>query len=113
VNRSASIYRGHSRVNRHRKAFLLLIVLLLAACAAQTSGTSRGIVLGVDGSLEEVTSFTVLVDGEEVTFAPVEGGDYDFPLSHLREHQRTGEPILVTWELDEEGNRKALALADG
>jgi hypothetical protein len=108
VNRSVSIRGAYSRVNRHR---ILLLVLLVVACA-QTSGTSRGIVLGVEGSLEEVTSFTVLIEGEEITFVPVEEGDYDFPLSHLREHQRTGEPILVTWELDD-GSRKALALADG
>lgn len=90
---------------------ILLLLVLLVACA-QTSGTSRGIVLGVEGSLEEVTSFTVLIEGEELTFVPVEEGDYDFPLSHLRAHLRTGEPILVTWELDD-GSRKALALADG
>lgn len=108
MNRSVSIRGAYSRVNRHR---ILLLVLLVVACA-QTSGTSRGIVLGVEGSLEEVTSFIVLIEGEEITFVPVEEGDYDFPLSHLREHQRTGEPILVTWELDD-GSRKALALADG
>lgn len=95
---------------RQRTLFLLLAVLVVAC--AQTSGTSRGIVLEVEGSLEEVNSFTVLVEGEELTFVPVQAGDYDFPLSHLREHQRTGEPILVTWEL-EDRTRKALALADG
>jgi hypothetical protein len=92
----------------HRK---LLVVFLLAACA-QTSGTARGIVIEVEGDLDEVTSFTVLVEGGEMTFLPVEGGAYDFPLSHLREHLRTGEPVLVTWELDG-GRRVALALADG
>lgn len=95
-------------ISAHRT---LLIALLLVACA-QTSGTARGIVLGVEGSLEEVSSFTVLVEGQELTFVPVEDGDYDFPLSHLREHLRTGEPILVTWQL-ENGTREALALADG
>lgn len=89
----------------------LLLVILLVGCA-QTAGTSRGIVIAVEGSLQEVTSFTMLVDGDEVAFVPVEDGDYDFPLSHLREHQRTGEPILITWEL-EGGTREALAVSDG
>lgn len=66
----------------------------------------------MEGALEEITSFTVLIEGEELTFVPVDEGDYEFPLSHLREHQRTGEPILVTWELDD-GARRAVALADG
>ena len=108
MNRSVRIFRRYGVKNPHR---ILLLVLLVVACA-QTSGTSRGIVLVVEGSLEEVTSFTVLIEGEELTFVPVEEGDYDFPLSHLRAHLRTGEPILVTWELDD-GSRKALALADG
>ena len=81
------------------------------ACA-QTSGTVRGIVVGVEGSLDEVTSFTMLVEGEEMAFFTTEDGDYDFPVSHLREHQRTGEPVLVTWEM-EAGTRKAVAVADG
>lgn len=107
MNRSVNQKARSSAFSVHR----IILVLLVVACA-QTSGTSRGIVLGVEGSLEEVTSFTVLIEGEEITFVPVEEGDYDFPLSHLREHQRTGEPIRVTWELDD-GSRKALALADG
>jgi hypothetical protein len=98
-------------ISAHRKALLLLIALILVACA-QTSGTTRGIVIEVEGSLDEVTSFTVFVGGEEMTFVPVESGNYDFPLSHLREHQRTGEPVLVTWELERDV-RKAVALADG
>lgn len=69
-------------------------------------------VLQVEGSLDEVTSFTVLAGEEEVTFVPVEDGDYDFPLSHLREHQRTGEPVVVEWAV-EDGVRQAVALADG
>ena len=108
MNRSVSRKARFAALSIHR---ILLLALLVVACA-QTSGTSRGIVLWVEGSLEEVTSFSVLIEGEELTFVPVEEGDYDFPLSHLQVHLRTGEPILVTWELDD-GSRKALALADG
>jgi len=83
----------------------------LIACN-QTSGTARGVVTAVDGSLEDVTAFVVLVEGSELEFTPSPDGDYDFPLSHLREHQRTGEPVLVGWEIV--GSvRYALSLADG
>lgn len=102
------IFRRYGVKNPHR---ILLLVLFLVACA-QTSGTVRGIVVGVEGSLDEVTSFTMLVEGEEMGFVTTEDGDYEFPVSHLREHQRTGEPVLVTWEI-EDGMRKAVALADG
>lgn len=83
----------------------------LIACS-QTSGTARGIVTGVDGSLDDITSFVVLVEGEPLEFTPSPDGEYEFPLAHLREHQRTGEPVLVGWEIV--GSvRYALTLADG
>jgi hypothetical protein len=83
----------------------------LVACS-QTTGTSRGVVTSVEGSLDEVTAFSVLVDGSELRFLPAEDGEYDFPLAHLREHQRTGAPVFVEWELI--GTvRYALSLADG
>ncbi len=94
-----------------RALFLGLALLSIVGCS-QTTGTARGIVTSVDGDLEEVTSFTLLVEGSPIVFTPVDGGDYDFPLSHLREHQRTGEPVFVDWE--QVGTvRYALSLADG
>lgn len=92
-------------------AITLALGTLLVACT-QSSGTVRGIVTSVEGGIDQVTGFTVLVEGSELEFVPSEDGDYDFPLSHLREHQRTGEPVLVGWELV--GSvRYALSLADG
>ncbi len=102
-----------SRLGRGRRlALLALVALSLIACAAPTSGTARGVVIAVDGDLEQVSSFTVLVEGEEWRLLPVADGDYSFALPHLREHQRTGEPILVGWELVD-NVRYALSLADG
>jgi hypothetical protein len=92
-------------------AAAVVISVALVACG-QTSGTARGLVTSVEGDLQDVTSFFVLVEGDEIEFTPSPEGDYDFPLSHLREHQRTGEPVLVGWELV--GSvRYALSLADG
>lgn len=70
-----------------------------------------GVVIAVEGTLNQVTSFTLLVEGDELTFQPVPDGDYPYPLSHLREHLRDGNPILVTWERSD-GVLRALALAD-
>jgi len=97
-----------------RGSRLVTVVLLLNALVAcgQASGTVRGVVTSVEGDLDEVGAFNVLVEGSELRFFPVEDGDYDFPLAHLREHLRTGEPVLVGWE--EVGTvRYALSLADG
>ncbi len=105
---------GASRVHASgvlRTIAVVVMTLGLVACN-QTEGTARGVVTSVDGSLEDVTSFEVLVEGSEFEFTPTAEGDYDFPLSHLREHQRTGEPVLVGWEIV--GSvRYALSLADG
>ncbi|MET0697376.1 MAG: hypothetical protein ABWZ58_08095 [Acidimicrobiia bacterium] len=105
---------GASRVHASgilKPITVVVMTLGLVACN-QAEGTARGVVTSVDGSLEDVTSFVVLVEGSELEFLPTADGDYDFPLSHLREHQRTGEPVLVGWEIV--GSvRYALSLADG
>jgi hypothetical protein len=105
---------GASRVHASgilKPITVVVMTLGLVACN-QTEGTARGVVTSVDGSLEDVTSFVVLVEGSELEFLPTADGDYDFPLSHLREHQRTGEPVLIGWEIV--GSvRYALSLADG
>jgi len=89
-----------------------MIALALVAACTQTSGTARGVVLSVEGSLQDVTAFTVLVEGEELRMIPVPDGEYEFALPHLREHRLSGQPILVGWELVD-NVRYALSLADG
>lgn len=94
--------------------FRLAAIILAAvsvACSSPTSGTMQGIVVDVQGDLTTVTGFTVLVEGDRVEFEPSADGDYAFPLAHLREHLRTGEPVLVGWEIVD-GGRVATFLAD-
>ncbi|MDX1468747.1 MAG: hypothetical protein R3258_05360 [Acidimicrobiia bacterium] len=90
----------------------LAATLVLAFACAPSSGTVRGIVVEVDGSFEDVVSFTVLVEGERLDFIPVAGVDYAFPLPHLRDHLRSGEPVVVGWEV-RDGERVALSVEDG
>ncbi len=87
------------------------MVLLLVACT-QSEGTTIGVVTAVDGTLVEIESFTVLAAGTEITFVPIEGQEYEFPLAHLREHQRTGELLVVDWELRDK-TKYAISLTDG
>lgn len=96
---------------RLKLAWVGLMILLATACA-QTSGTTLGVVTEVDGTLLEVESFTVLSEGQEIVFLPIPTQTYDFPLTHLREHLRTGEPVFVGWET-RESTKYATSLADG
>lgn len=90
----------------------LVLAATLTACAAST-GTTRGVVFGVEGDLSEVRSFTVFVSEEEIVeFVPAEDGSFAFPLSHLREHLRSGEPVVVQWEMID-GVRHAVSVSDG
>lgn len=77
--------------------------LLLSLGCSQDSGTMRGIVVEVEGDLENVSGFSVLVDGDVIEFSPSPAGTYAFPLTHLREHLRTGEPVQVGWSRTEDG----------
>jgi hypothetical protein len=89
----------------------LILVSILAACSA-SSGTVKGVVVAVDGTLNDVTSFTVLVEGDEMTFRPTSDGDYVFPLPHLHEHQLSGEPVTVGWR-SVDGVLFAISVSDG
>jgi hypothetical protein len=71
----------------------------VAACAAPNSGTVRGVITSVEGTFDQVTAFTVLVEGAEERFVTDQDVDYGFPLTHLREHQVTGQPVFVEWRL--------------
>ena len=91
------------------KATLLALSLLIAC--AQDSGTVIGVVTQVDGDLSKVRTFTLLVEGDSMTFTPAAGGNFDFPLTHLREHLRDGSPVRVSWERDGDRN-VAVAVGD-
>ncbi len=85
-------------MSRARQLRISVLGLLLATACAQTSGTVIGSVINVDGDLSEVRSFTVLVEGDEMVFVPIDDGDYAYPLPHLRAHLRDGSPVKVGWE---------------
>lgn len=94
----------------------ILIGLVAAAAIALAflpadSGQLTGIVIGVDGDLTDVRTFEVLSDGDRFVFEPSPDGDYAFPLSHLRDHLRSGEPVAVEYE-DVEGVLTAMRIND-
>ena len=86
-------------------------VLLLAACSGADQGTVEGLVTAVDGDLSEVRSFSILTEGTERRFVPADDGDFAFPLPHLGDHLRSGEPVVVFWET-RDGVNYAIRLDD-
>ena len=77
---------------------LVAAAALVLALLPADSGQLVGIVISVDGDLTTVRSFEVLSDGDRLVFEPSPDGDFAFPLGHLRDHLRTGEPIAVEYE---------------
>lgn len=94
-------------------ALLVAVALLLGV--ALTGGDSpeelTGLVVAVDGDLTDVRSFDVLAGGEQTRFTPAPDGDFDFPLGHLRDHLRTGEPVTVGYE-QRDGGLMAVRIRD-
>lgn len=82
-----------------RAALVGVLLLTVAGCGTPTSGTMKGVVVEVTGDLTSVEGFTALVEGDLVEFNPSPDGDYAFPLPHLRDHLRSGDPVLIGWEL--------------
>lgn len=88
------------------------MLLALSACTSGPAVTVTGLVVDVQGDLTSVSEFTVLTgEGERLTLVPSEDGDYDFPLPHLRDHLRNGEPVEVRYER-RDGRLVALDLSD-
>lgn len=91
-------------MGRNRTLARAVLIGLIAGAALalvllpSDNGQVTGIVTAVDGDLTTVRSFEVLSDGERVTFEPSPDGDFAFPLAHLRDHLRTGEPVAVEYE---------------
>lgn len=97
----------------------LLVAVLVAATLTACSGDEgrvTGVVTAVDGDLTGVESFEIQSAGERLRFVPDDGldvfGDDGAPLSHLFEHLQTGDPVRVTYRV-EENTRVAILVEDG
>ncbi len=95
---------------------LRTIVVVVALCmlnACSTGGTGTGVVIEVDGDLTSVESFVVVTsDGEQLHLVPDPEIQYDFPLPHLRDHLRTGEPVVFEYD-EQDGKLVVTAIGDG
>ena len=86
--------------------------LVLAACGGGDS-VVEGRIIDFDGDLEQVRSFTLVTDdGESFDFVPASDATFHGgPLSHLRDHLVSGEPVAVFYD-EVEGELVVSAVED-
>lgn len=93
---------------------LFLAVLALATGCGSNLQREVGIVIAVHGDLASVDSFTVRTDdGRDLVLVPAAKGDFDFPVSHLRDHLVSLDPVEVVYETNPVGLQVAVAIRDG
>ncbi len=73
-----------------------------------------GVVIGVDGNLSGINSFTIrLDDGTDRAFVPEPDALFDNgPFSHIRDHLASGAPIHVDYLALEDGSNVAIGAGD-
>ena len=79
-------------------AALLLLALLASACGQEKPPAPTvltGVITEVSGTTGEVTGFDLEANGDAYQILIEPGRDYGFDLTHLREHQSTGDPVRV------------------
>ena len=91
---------------------VLVVVLAITACQGE-SDQVRGVVVSIEGGLDNVTGFELLAeDGTRLQFSVDADADFDdLPLSHLNQHRLTADPVLVAYE--NRGELVALSVRDG
>lgn len=109
---SCGALAGGLLIRRTTVATMAAVAMLVSACSTPTPNQVTGIVTEIDGDLTTVISFEVFADGRTWRFEPAPDGDFAFPLPHLRDHLRAGDPIVVTY-IDDTDPLMATAISDG
>jgi hypothetical protein len=94
-----------------------VVIMSVSACSTSpttSEDTLTGVISEVSGDLTTLTAFVVLAeDGSSHRFTPVDGLLFEGgPLTHLREHVVTGQPIVVTFERGSGGELTAIRIED-
>lgn len=77
--------------------------------------TVTGVVISVDGDLSGTQSFVIrLESGDDLVLVPGDGLLFDevAPLTHLRDHLVSGNPVEVTYEMPTDGPHTVTAVGD-
>jgi hypothetical protein len=102
----------------HIVAVLVALAVGLAVSSCSTAGVGNdalsGVITEVNGDLTSVAGFVVLAeDGSSHRFTPVNGLRFEGgPLTHLRDHVVSGQPVVVTFERGPDGELIAVHVED-
>jgi hypothetical protein len=86
-------------------ALALLLVMGSTACGEEAPAAPSvvtGVITEVAAADDEVTSFNLDAAGESYEILIDSARDYGFDLTHLYEHQTTGDPVRVRLQQREE-----------
>ncbi len=98
-----------------RNAATVLVVFVLTACGGGTD-TVAGVVVDVTGDITTVERFVLrLPNGTDQQLTPAPGITFHdgAAIGHLRDHLRSGQSIVVEYEVLEDGTWIALSVDDG
>lgn len=95
------------------KVLVAGLLVVLAGCGSSDLSV-EGRLVDFDGDLTTVRSFELIsTDGEQLRFIPdVDATFHGGPISHLRDHLVSGEPIIVFYE-ERGGDLVATSVEDG
>ena len=98
---------------------LTALGLAIGACGGDPGDDEQIVVevavISVDGTLTEITGFTLrLSDGTDLIFVPAEGVLFhgNAPISHIRDHLGSGQPLRVGYVVLENGILSAVLVED-
>lgn len=101
---------------RARAAALTLVAASAVAACGGGGSAVTGVVVDVEGDITTVERFVLrLADGTDQEIAPAPGVTFHdgAAIGHLRDHLRTGEPVVVMYEVLDDGTWVALRVDDG
>ena len=95
-----------------RLSVVLAIALGMAACQGGADQV-RGVVVSIEGQLDQVTAFELVSnDGTRFRFSVDPDAEFDgLRLSHLNEHRLSAEPVVVSYK--DGGELVAISIEDG
>ena len=76
---------------------------------------ATGVVIEVEGGIADISGFLLrLSDGSDLRLRPAAGVLFhdDAPVGHIRDHLRSGEPIVVEYEVLDDGTAVAYVITD-
>lgn len=93
-----------------------MVAALVSGCTSSETSTVRGVVVDVTGDITSVEEFVLrLGDGSDQRLVTAPGITFHdgAAIGHLRDHLRSGQEIVIDYEILDDGTWLALSVDDG